>query len=277
MTRLSTLLACLLIAPVAWAEPQLAPGALDIVVAGASNSRLVDDLGAGLLFGEELPLRKARAFRSVDGEQQEGEDTSLFDPPYGSTDDLALGEAAASLGLIRPFLALQEPEVPGPVRDESAFDDTVTTPFSVRGAIGFTLDPETFLLAGEVDYFFNDSFAAGPLLQFGVSDDDLILMPSVNFLCQLDLSQMSEEPGGALERLKPFAQGGIGFAFIDKDNRFGDDDDIGFMFNVGFGIDYYLAESFAVGNNLLFNIMPDDVVGENFLFTWQFVSVRYRF
>ena len=66
-------------------------------------------------------------------------------------------------------------------------------------------------------------------------------------------------------------------AYLHKDNRRGDNDDVGFLFNLGFGADYYLTERLSLGSNLLFNIMPDKVLGENFFFSWRFVSVSYHF
>ena len=140
----------------------------------------------------------------------------------------------------------------------------------LRGAVGFTLDPETFLMSAEGDYFVNENLGVGPLFQLGLSDRRVIVAPTANVRGVFDLS------GSGLDRLKPFAQGGVGLAYIHKD-RDGDDDDVGFLLNFGFGADYHITERFALGNSLLFNIMPDKVRGENFFFSWQFVSATFRF
>lgn len=141
---------------------------------------------------------------------------------------------------------------------------------SAGGAVGFTVDPETFLMTGAGDYFLSDNLAVGPLLQLGLADDRLMFAPTANVKAVFDL------PGPGFERLKPFAQGGLGLAYIQKDRR-GDDDDVGFLLNFGFGADYFLTERFSLGNSVLFNITPDKVRGENFFFSWQFVSASFRF
>ncbi len=146
-------------------------------------------------------------------------------------------------------------------------------PLSVRGGLGFTLDPDTFLLSFAGDYALSEQFSLGPLLQLGLSGDDTIVAPTLNAQYSFDLHGMGPE----LSRLNPFVQGGLGFAFIHEDLRFGEDDDLGFLFNLGFGVEYDLTDRFALGNNLLFNIMPDEVNQENFFFSWQFATIRFRF
>ena len=49
------------------------------------------------------------------------------------------------------------------------------------------------------------------------------------------------------------------------------------VFGVGFGADYPITDSVSLGSSMLFNFLPDDVVDENFYFSWQVVGVRYRF
>jgi opacity protein-like surface antigen len=147
-------------------------------------------------------------------------------------------------------------------------------PFSLRGGLGFTAGPETFLLTLEAPITIGAGFGAGPLLQLGLSDDDTIVAPTANVTYAFDLSGASNRD---VRKLAPFVQTGIGFAYIEKDHRRGDDDDIGFLFNVGGGIEYSLTDRIAVGSNMLFNVLPDSVVGENFFFSWQVGTIRVRF
>ena len=183
-------------------------------------------------------------------------------------------------------MAFQEVETdqPSPTADDAPAPEAakVTNPTafskpprirtkSLRGAFGFTLDPETFLLAFEGNYFVDENFAVGPLLQLGVSGNRVILAPTVNFRGVFDL------PVEGLERLKPFVQGGMGLAYLQKDNRRGDNDDVGFLFNFGFGADYHLTNELSLGSNILFNVMPDKVLGENFFFSWQLISASFHF
>jgi hypothetical protein len=177
-------------------------------------------------------------------------------------------------------LASEQPaggEAAAPAAKEPAASPGVPNPLSVRGAIGFTLDPDTFLMAFQGDYFLDDQLSLGPLLQLGVDDDTTILAPTLNVQYAFDLTELEEDGDEILERLKPFVQGGVGLGYIHKDRRRGDDDDVGFLLNLGFGLEYYLTDQLALGNNLLFNILPDKTNGENFFLSWQFVTLRYRF
>ena len=79
-------------------------------------------------------------------------------------------------------------------------------------------------------------------------------------------------------------QGGLGFTYIDIDVPGNlppgvnvDDDDIGLLMSVGFGADYRITDSISLGSRMLFNVLPDDVLGENFYFSWQVAAIRFRF
>ncbi len=156
----------------------------------------------------------------------------------------------------------------GPLAAEAPSTDRQGT-MAAGGAVGFTLEPETFLMTGHGDYFLNDIVAVGGVLQLGFGDDRLIFAPTANVKAVFDLPD--------LERLRPFAQGGLGIGYLQKDRRNDDDDDVGFLLNFGFGADYFLNERFSLGNSVLFNIMPEEVLGERFFFSWQFVSASLRF
>ena len=164
-------------------------------------------------------------------------------------------------------------QTPGEGEGEDAAESSPRTPWSLRGGVGFTLDPDSFLMSVEADYAVNEHVRVGPLLQFGIEEDTTILAPSVNVQYVFDLSELSEE----LTSLKPFVQGGVGFAYIHKDRKPRKEDDVGFMFNFGFGFEYELTEKFALGNNVLFNILPTEVADEDFFFSWQFVTARFSF
>ncbi len=148
------------------------------------------------------------------------------------------------------------------------------SPWSFRASIGFTAGPGSFLLSAELPYAVNDHVFVGPLLQLGLSSDDKIVAPSANVQYVFDTSGVQNE---FLNKLEPFLQGGVGFAYIHKDRRGRDRDDVGFMFNFGGGVEYPLNETVSLGTNMLFNILPVDTAGENFFFSWQFATLRFRF
>jgi hypothetical protein len=153
----------------------------------------------------------------------------------------------------------------------AAFSEARAGRVGVRGGLGFTLDPDTFLMGFEGDYSIFKELAVGPLLQLGVSDHRLIVAPTLNAQWMFDL------PFTGLERLKPFLQGGLGFAYLARDRPGPDADDVGFLLNMGFGTEFYLGDRFSLGSNMLFNVLPDRVLGEHFFFSWQIVTARYQF
>ena len=49
------------------------------------------------------------------------------------------------------------------------------------------------------------------------------------------------------------------------------------IFNMGGGIEYFVTEQFAVGSSIMFNVMPESVIAETFVFSWQMGSARFLF
>ena len=144
-----------------------------------------------------------------------------------------------------------------------------TGSWSARSGIGFTGDPTTFLLALGVDYFVTEDVSIGPLLQFGLDDDPFIFAPTLNAQWTLDLAD--------IDRLKPYLQAGLGLAYFQDGDRNGDEDETGFLLNTGAGVDWYFDERMAVGTSLLLNVLPDEVLEEEFFFSWQVVTLRFLF
>src|SRR5262245_41994470 len=119
--------------------------------------------------------------------------------------------------------------------------------WSVRGGIGFTASPELFLMALEGDYQLFQNFGVGPLVQLGVTDEELLVAPTVNAQYAFNIPR--------LDRLKPFIQGGLGFVY--RNNEDCDcNEDTGFLVNFGPGVDWFLGNNLAVGSSALFNFMP---------------------
>lgn len=206
---------------------------------------------------------------------------------------LPVEDVAPESGAVQPkndngsevFAAFEEGEVAVPVPVSSSVSDGNRSGESVhafssgprdgttslRGAIGFTADPDTFLLAFEGNHYVNHNLAIGPLLQLGVADKRVLLAPTLSFRGVFDLGLPE------LEALQPFVQGGLGLAYLNRDNRRGDDDDVGFLLNFGLGVDYYLRDDLSVGSDMLFNVLPDETLGENFFFSWRVVSLSFHF
>jgi hypothetical protein len=148
--------------------------------------------------------------------------------------------------------------------------------FSIQGGLGFTADPDTFLLEAEGNYSFGRGVSFGPAMQLGLSDNRVLLSPMVYARYGFDLRRTDL---GELRRLTPYVQAGPGLTYIDHDGRGRgrDRDDVGFLVSFGFGADYPISEHLDLGTRVLFNILPSDVLGENFYFSWQLAALRYRF
>ena len=148
---------------------------------------------------------------------------------------------------------------------------------ALETGIGFTSDPTTFLLSTELPIAVARDFTLGPLVQLGISEHRLIVAPTINTRYSFPLSRYVRNENPIWDRLYPIAHGGLGFAYIERDNKPGDDDDLGFLFNLGVGIQYAYTDRVSFGTRMTFNVMPGDVLDERFFFSWQLAQLRYRF
>lgn len=148
-------------------------------------------------------------------------------------------------------------------------------PFSVRTGLGFAIDPDSFLLAFEGDYAITHHISAGVLVELGLDDDLIFVSPVAYGRYRFDLSDFTDEE--SVHKLFPFLHGGVGLTHWDVDDRPGDDDDTEFLMNFGFGVEYEVAEEVSVVSQMLFNIVPDKVFDERFYYSWEVLSVRYKF
>jgi opacity protein-like surface antigen len=150
-------------------------------------------------------------------------------------------------------------------------------PLSIRTGLGFTADPDAFLMGFEIDYrIIEEGFSIGTLVQLGIDDDWTIVSPVLYGRYTANLGDF--EPN--LDRIDLYLQGGLGFTWWDVDrpnNRGGDDDDNEFLTNFGFGAEYRLTDHVSAGTHMLFNIVPGEIYDERFYFSWEVVTLRYRF
>ncbi len=147
-------------------------------------------------------------------------------------------------------------------------------PFAVQAGLGFTADPDAFLMNFEADFRVNDAFSVGAMLHLGLDDDVKFVYSAAYARYSFDLSGLNAD----LAKLTPFVQGGLGFTHIEKDvPGGGDDDDLGFLINFGVGVEYPLTDRFSIASKMLFNILPADVLDENFYYSWEIAALRYRF
>jgi len=144
--------------------------------------------------------------------------------------------------------------------------------WSARLGIGFTADPDTFLINIEAPYAFDRWVSVGPMFQLGLHHDDRIFAPTANVTVTIP-----DLPGQKLDRLLPYATAGMGFAVLEKDDRPNKNTSSGFLANVGFGLEYEINEHVFVGSQMMFNFLPTEVLDEKFFYSWQIAGLRIKF
>jgi hypothetical protein len=146
--------------------------------------------------------------------------------------------------------------------------------FSVAGGIGFTGSPSTFLMQFDGLYHFDRNLAAGPSLQIGVDGQITIVSMSADGRYTFQLAG-PEDPASKLE---PFVTGGLGFTHYSVDAGASRDfSETGFLMMLGFGLGYSFSDKLGVESSMRFNIVPTEVLGDKFYYSWQLAGIRYRF
>ena len=145
-----------------------------------------------------------------------------------------------------------------------------------RWEFGFMMgdDDKTDAITGYVGWHFTRNLSVGPLVEIGVADDVTLVAPTINARYFLDFSDASE---AGLRRLRPYFQGGLGLTYLERGNGVARRDGVGFLLNMGVGVEYPLTKVLSLGSGLLFNIVPGSVVGEKFYYSMQVIGVRARF
>ena len=80
-----------------------------------------------------------------------------------------------------------------------------------------------------------------------------------------------------LSEMHPFARLGMGFTYAEIDTRFFDVDDTGFLFVIGGGVAYPVNDHISIESRMQFNITTNDFFEDDFYFSWELISLRYRF
>lgn len=151
-------------------------------------------------------------------------------------------------------------------------DRANATGWSLRVGLGFIGDPTAFLLNFEVPYAFDRWVSAGPMVQVGLDDNNTVVAPSLNVTVRVP-----DLPGSDYDRIHPFGFVGIGFAYIEDDNRNGDNSSFGFLVNFGLGLEYQVSENLALGSQMMFNFLPEETLEQHFFYSWQVLGARIAF
>jgi Outer membrane protein beta-barrel domain len=152
------------------------------------------------------------------------------------------------------------------VRDDRAGRFTLGADLGVIYSSASDRD-EVFGLNAYGDYFFNQNFSIGPLVQFAFSGDLFSIGPSAQLKYTHDID----------ERWKAHAQGGIGFIYANLDRSGGDRNDTSFLLPLGAGIEYKFTERLSAGATVIFNFMDlEKVRNENFTLS-LLGGIKFRF
>ena len=151
-------------------------------------------------------------------------------------------------------------------------DEGPLSGWSVRAGIGFIDDPTAFLVNVELPYAFDRWVAVGPMFQIGLDDNNTIVAPTLNLSVGIP-----DLPGEDFDALRPYGFAGVGFAWIEDDNRRNDDSSAGFLVNFGFGLELEVTRHFYVGSQMSFNFLPERTLGQDFFYAWQVGGLRLAF
>jgi opacity protein-like surface antigen len=141
------------------------------------------------------------------------------------------------------------------------------TGWAIKMGLGFTDDPNTFLLYLEAPYSFDQWVSIGPAIQIGIDDHNTIVAPTANLTVTVPI----------FDRLRPYIFTGVGFAYLAEDGIRGDDGKFGFLINSGVGLEYQLSQRLALGSQMIFNFFPNQTLGKDLYYAWQVAGVRIAF
>jgi hypothetical protein len=148
--------------------------------------------------------------------------------------------------------------------------------FSVGAGIGFFAEDnfDGFLLNFDGRYHFDEHLSAGVDFQFGFDDDFLLF--SLPLYGRYDFGKF-EIDTPILKDMNVFTKLGMGFTYAEFDHRLIDTDDTGFLFVIGGGLAYSVNEHISFESRMQFNITTNDLFEDDFYFSWEVLSARYRF
>ncbi len=152
-------------------------------------------------------------------------------------------------------------------------DDTAAG-FGIKLGAGFTASPESFLMDLGIPYHLGSGVSIGPRLQLGLAKDTNFVAPTINVEYSHD---WSNRIGGVLGAIRPLISAGLGFAWVEDQDRNGDNSQTDVLFNVGVGLAYPLSEKFEIATVLDFNILPKEPLDDDFVFSWQLLQMRLQF
>lgn len=132
---------------------------------------------------------------------------------------------------------------------------------------GFTVDPVMYYQTISAEYYLRPSLTIGPEVGVGISDDELYFAPS---FIVTQYAPLNEELNG-------YARGSLGFAYLEKDQRPGDDSDVDLSLGAAVGFRYELREDISIGSEVGVSFFPGELEGEDAIFAFKILNLGIRF
>lgn len=155
---------------------------------------------------------------------------------------------------------------PAGAQSESSFPA-----FGIGGNVGFqklSSSSGLFEVGFEMPVYLNESFSVGPWLQVGTSQDVVNVIFTANGRWHFQFLERTR-----FNKVQPFLQGGLGLIHTRVDGAKAND----FVMNMGFGAEAPVTDHIWVGSDVMFHPILTRDLGANWTFSWQFLTVRYRF
>jgi hypothetical protein len=134
--------------------------------------------------------------------------------------------------------------------------------------LGMTFDPDALAIGGSADFYQSERMAIGPDLLLSTDANTDILAGSFHGKFVFPI-QGNDSP-----LWMPFVKGGAGVAYFDRD---GDSAEFGFQLNIGGGVEVRFDDRYAFGSEVLWFLLPDELVGEGAFVSWQIAQFCFRF
>lgn len=182
------------------------------------------------------------------------------------------GLAVAALAAMVPALLPEKVSAQDATGDPIARRPAADEGWSVKGGLGFTANPDTFLMNLEAQRTIGDWLAIGPMLQLGFDDHWTFAAPTLDATVR-----PFHFSGEGWERIVPYAFVGAGVGILHDDDARGDDTSAGLLIDVGGGIEFRVTEHVYLVTQMMFDFLPEQTQGQKFVYAWQVGGLRYAF
>lgn len=123
-------------------------------------------------------------------------------------------------------------------------------------------------LGFDIPVHLTEHFAIGPWVQVGFSQKTVNLIATANARWKFDFLERTR-----FDTVEPFIQGGLGVIYTKINGAKATD----FVMNMGFGAEVPVSDHVYLGTDFMFHPILTRPTGGNWAFSWQFLTLRYRF